>query len=143
MRALFIALALNAFAISDGNGRAYSEVQSTTRSVAALTVADGIPLAGLRAVTVTISADSGATLSGAGTVDAYYYDPEIGRYASDTALTFTVAAGASGKRDWTLGTVIVDNPRGRLMYACNGVTVSAGSCTVHMDGVGVNDQGSY
>lgn len=116
------------------NGKSYTSVQALTESAPAAT-GEGVDLTGVAALTLILSADEGQTLTGgasAGFVDVYAIDAIVGRWAQAPLLTFDVPATAAGLRDVVLGTITIDNPRGRLAPICRAVTVSAGGATLHI-----------
>src|SRR4051812_1920663 len=73
---------------------------------------DGMPINGVRAVTFWLDAGAGQTLtSDAGQVDVYVFDADLWGVAP--ALVLQVPPGSSGQRRVQLGTVSIDNQRGR------------------------------
>jgi hypothetical protein len=94
---------------------------------------DGVSLAGATHYQVTVSAASGQTLSGAGTLTCYYYGAVDGsgtRRWFPCDSTLNVAVNKSGQRDMTSLQFPVGIPSGRLMYVTSGVTVSGGTTVV-------------
>lgn len=91
--------------------------------------ADGMPLEGVMALTVWLDAGSGQTItSDAGQADIYIFDKSLWGLAPSIVLS--VPPGSSGKRRVQLGTVAVDNQRGRVAPILNGVTVSGANATL-------------
>jgi hypothetical protein len=141
--ALFPALALAAWspAIPGQPGEAsVYEVQGTTSPVTrgAPTVGvDGVlaginlanpqlaaSQAGTHGLSITVCSATGTTLSGAGTITFYGYDPATPEWAFIPDLTQSVTATT---RCQTFLGLQVATPRGRLMAVATGVTFSAGS----------------
>jgi hypothetical protein len=90
---------------------------------------DGLPLNGVMAITVWLDAGAGQTISSdAGQADIYVFDPDL--WGPAPALVLAVPPGSSGQRRVLLGTVSIDNQRGRVAPILNGVTVSGASATV-------------
>jgi hypothetical protein len=85
-----------------------------------------------RGLAVTVCADSGQTLSGAGTLTAYIRDPSIALWAAAPALNVTVFSTA--RRCQTFSGFTVTVPRGRITWVPTGVTVSSGGVTVYVSG---------
>jgi hypothetical protein len=110
------------------SGRSVSSVQAGTEAAPTLST-DGLDLTGIHAVTVWLDAGAGQTItSDAGQVDLYQRDS--GLWAVAPAVVMPVPPGSSGLRRVQLGTVRIDNPRGRLAPIANGVTVSGASLTI-------------
>jgi hypothetical protein len=105
---------------------------------------DGLPLAGsvslygfnvgAKGVVVTVCADSGQTLSGAGTVTAYVRDAQVALWSAIPDLNFTVTSSA--RRCQTFTGVAVAYPTGRITWVPTGVTVSGGGVTVYISAGG-------
>lgn len=101
--------------------------------------ADGLtPAEGLGAILsdakgyyVCVEADSGQTLSGAGSLLAYLWNPLTGVWARTPDLDFTVTASATRGMGF-LGAEVVSG-RGRIAYVPSGVTVSSGSRTIFIN----------
>ncbi len=81
-------------------------------------------------IRVTLSAESTRTLSGAGTLQAYYWNPSLSRWCRNPDLDITVAAAHASVRDVTFPDTAIFVPGGRLFYIANTVTVSAGTTVV-------------
>lgn len=141
--ALFPALALAAWLPvtpgSPGDFGVY-EVQGTTSPVtrSAPTVAGDGVLAGMSLAQANLAANQsgqhglnvtvcavGTTLSGAGTIKFYTYDPATPEWAAVPDLTQNVTATGSVCQTF-LGLAVVA-PRGRFMAVATGVTFAAGS----------------
>lgn len=92
---------------------------------------DGRTLVNGSGVRVRLCADSGQTLSGAGTLDVYFFDEDDSLWALVPSLAITVPAGASGDR---CVVVLADHattvPTGRVGVVPNAVTLSAGNLSV-------------
>lgn len=111
-----------------------SKLACTTGTEPAPTLStQGQSLVGLKGVSVTVEADSGQTLSGAGTLQAYTWDPVAAGWARNPDLDLPVTVSAARRQSF-LG-IWVPAPTGRIAYAPNGVTVSAGGVTVYTTGV--------
>lgn len=96
---------------------------------------DGIPLTGLKSVQITVSADSGQTLSGAGTIRVYLYDSTLGRWARCPELDMSVSTASV--RDLAFAALSMDGERSgaRAAFVPNSVTVSSGTTVrVHVFG---------
>lgn len=95
----------------------------------------GIPLTSLKSIQVAVSADSGATLSGAGTLQAYFYDATFARWARVPALDLAVSTASV--RDLAFESFAVTGERSgaRIAFVPAAVTVSAGTTVrVHILG---------
>lgn len=102
--------------------------QAATESAPTLD-ADGMPLANVMAITVWLDAGAGQTItSDAGQADIYVFD--VGLWGPAPTLVLAVPPGSSGQRRIPLGTVTIDNQRGRVAPILNGVTISGASATV-------------
>lgn len=104
---------------------------STTCSGSAPSAAsDGVALQAATGLRLRLCADSGQTLSGAGTLSAYVRDETDGLWTRVPALDKTVPASASGLRcvGWDENAVLL--PYGATVYVPAGVTVSGGNLTV-------------
>jgi len=101
---------------------------------------DGLLLDRLTGWDVLVQADSGQTLSGAGTLQAWVYDPiqlvwarapdyDISVPASLASIrNFYPLAGSPGK-----GVPVIAS-QGRIGYTPNGVTISSGGVTIYITG---------
>ena len=100
---------------------------------------DGASLRSASGWDVYVEADSGQTLSGAGTLQAYWWSDVTSRWYRAPDFDITVPAGAASNRGYfpLAGSpgkgvpVIVQS--GRIGYAPNGVTVSSGGVTIYID----------
>lgn len=121
-------------------GTTASETFGTTSPVsgAAPTLAtDGQPLADLDGLTVQVAAASGVTLSGAGTLQCYVYDPSVALWAR--APEFDLSVSTSGVRTLGFrGFEVVAARNGRVKWVPNAVTFSAGSAGVTVYQLGFN-----
>lgn len=110
------------------------EVQALTRTAptaASFTVTSGstlgvsVPLMDVVEFRVSICAvNAGATLSGAGTLDAYLLDDVDGEVKLNKHLQWTVT---STTRCQVFPNQVAEGLSGYVMYAANAVTVSAGT----------------
>lgn len=85
---------------------------------------EGVPLSSAKSYRVVVSAQVGQTLSGAGSLQAYFFSPNTG-WARDPDLDLTLSV--SGFRSQAFSDVLVGPPMGRMRYVGNGVTVSSGT----------------
>ena len=124
---------LNAKAVVAGSGTA-NDIPSGT-SV-------GVSIDRAQAVQVTLSADASQTLSGAGTLECYYYSPFAALWSrlkswDLSVATEGIAAGTYRSMTFSANTPGFGQPvihrGGRLAWVPNGVTISAGGCTVWID----------
>lgn len=105
------------------------------------TVGSGMKLNLVKGAWVELCAATGQTLGGAGTLEAYYYDPAVGlpwMRNPDLDLTVDLSATSCGGspcrcRIW------LDLPSGAIkpgyfLYATNGITVSGGLLTARIGG---------
>lgn len=83
-------------------------------------------------LSVTVCADSGQTLSGAGVLTAYGRDPSVALWAASPDLNLTVSSSA--RRCQTFMGFMVTLPVGRITWVPTGVTVSSGGVTVYVSG---------
>lgn len=92
---------------------------------------DGATLAQLRAMSIRLCADSGQTLSGAGTLDVYSMDEADSIWSIVPDLEITLDAKVNGKR---CAVVLSDRetPLGtnRVAVVPNAVTLSGGNLTI-------------
>lgn len=91
---------------------------------------DGANIAGLSSCTVVVSAASGQTLSGAGTVRLWYYNSTIARWAENMDVYST--QGVSSQRDSLTQAFNVGVKTGRLYAEARSVTASGGALTVRL-----------
>lgn len=90
----------------------------------------------IRAFRVGLQADVGQTLTGTGTLRTHFLDAlaGAGAWGPNPDLDITVPAGASGKALFWLPDVQVMVPAGRMHLQTDGVGVSGGQVTVHVQG---------
>lgn len=101
----------------------WSESQILTRAAPTLTT-EGISLAGVSSYRVLVSAQAAATVTG-GALTCYYFSAVTSRWGPcATSLNWTPATGG---RDAVSADFSVGVPAGRVLYATNAVTVSAGT----------------
>lgn len=131
---------------TDGGPRSAKAVCSTGTETFAAAITDGILLDKfVTTVGVHISADSGQTLSGAGTLLCYVYNPASTRWSRMPALDIPVTSAASGLRDVGFPALrlqnylsdkvgLKDTPgQTRLAYVPDSVTLSGGGLTIYLD----------
>lgn len=105
---------------------AYYEDQTLTRAAPTTSATDGVAVKDLDAFTVVVQADSGQTLSGAGTIDMYMYDDYLALWVRVPELDTTIAT--SGVRQVAYNFVISGSKSlTRILPKCTGVTVSSGT----------------
>jgi hypothetical protein len=100
------------------------------------TVGAGMALSQVAGAWISVCAASGQTLSGAGTLDAYYYDPYAALWMRDPDLDLTVtvtatSCGGSPCRcqvwpDFQIGA----GKGGTVLFATKSITVSGGTTVV-------------
>lgn len=118
-------------AYGTNNGQTFTAVfagSSPLSPAAPSDSSDGQQLPGLGAITVVVSADSGQTLSGAGTLQAYFEDDSLpGRFIRAAWADLTITA--SGVRDQAFTPYAVATPRGngKFMWVPNAATFSGGA----------------
>lgn len=117
-----------------------TSTQAATEAAPTLST-DGLSIDGVMALTVWLDAGSGQTISNdVGQCDIYIYDNAVWGIAP--AIVLQVPPGSTGKRRVQLGSVSIENRRGRLAPICNGVVVSGANVTVDvlatLDGRGVS-----
>jgi len=111
----------------------FQESQILTRAAPTLAT-EGQALLDLSAITVVVSAELTRTLSGSGTLNAYLYDVDVGRWARCPGLDLTITI--SGVQDQAFPALLVAGARNsRVLWAASGVTVSGGT-TVQISQLG-------
>lgn len=104
------------------------------------TVGSGMKLNYVVGAWVSLCAASGQTLSGAGSLNAYYYDPGAALWMRDpdldlaVSVTATSCAGAACRCQVWPDFAVPGNKPGYVLFATNAVTVSAGTLTVRVGG---------
>jgi hypothetical protein len=105
----------------------WTETQALTRAAPTLS-SEGALLGGRETgIRVVLSAESTRTLSGAGTLRCYYYDNNLSAWIRNPDLDIALAAAHSGVRRVAFPDQAVFVPDGRILYAADAVTVSAGT----------------
>lgn len=106
-------------------GNAWYEDQALTRT-APSSASDGVPLAGLKTISVSLQANSTKTLSG-GTLRCYVYDSLVGVWARCTSLDLSVSP--TGVRTIAFEGADTSGSRSgaRVLWATDSVTVSGGT----------------
>lgn len=89
---------------------------------------DGISVQGMSSCVVIVSAASGQTLSGAGTIRIWYYESGHARWAEN--MDVFSSQGVSAKRDAVTQAFTVGTKSGRLYAEARSVTSSSGALTV-------------
>lgn len=110
--------------------RSVSSVQAGTEA-APVASTDGMLLDAVAALTVWLDAGQGQTItSDLGQADIYVYDN--GAWGVAPFLVLQVPPNATGKQRVQLGTIPVENPRGRVAPLLNGVSFSGASAIVEV-----------
>lgn len=127
MKTLAIIMALT---LSQTGFRSAAETQALTRAapgVMEFTPSASLKLLGLSGFRVTVCAESGQTLSGAGTLSIYMLDELSGLVTRNPGLDMSVTA--SGNRCQTFPDLVVAGSRGDgwMIAAATGITVSGGT----------------
>ena len=109
------------------------EVHASGTGSAPSGATDGQPVGDLIAVTVVAAADSGQTLSGAGTLQAYIYDASTGLWSRMPGADLSVTSSAVRSMAFQALDVL-GGRAGRVKWVPTGVTISSGGVTVHQLG---------
>lgn len=118
--------------VAFGYRRSTTESQALTRAAPTLAT-EGLDLDKVTHYQVTVCAETSRTLSGAGTLAAYWYNPGLAAWVRTPGLDLTVSATAV--RCMSFPQSRVNSGLGRVLYAATGVTVSAGTTVdVRVDG---------
>jgi hypothetical protein len=118
---------------STNQGTYSFEAHATGTGSAPSGATDGQPLRDLAAVTVIVAADSGQTLSGAGTLQCYVYDAVTALWSRMPGADLSV--GTASVRSLAFPALEVIGPRAsRIKWVPASVTISSGSVTVHQLG---------
>ena len=121
---------------ADGTGRSVISVQTTSDSPPSAST-DGMSLKSVAGFSVTLEADSGQTLSGAGSLTCWTFHSAINGWARLPDADITIPAACAGNRRYGSVSFQVIAPRGQIAFIANGVTVSAGGCTLYMTANGL------
>jgi hypothetical protein len=105
---------------------AWYEDQALTRT-APSAATDGIPLHDLQGVMVVVEANSAQTLSGAGSLRAYVYDPIVAAWFRVPALDLSVNSASIRRMGFESEQIAGLRRATRLDYATDSVTVSGGT----------------
>lgn len=117
------------------SGQTATETFGTTSPVSgsaptAIDGSDGQPVADFSAITVVAECPASQTLSGAGTLECYVFDPDVGGWArrKEADLSVNVATTTTRRQTWT---VELDAPRNAYVkWVPAAVTFSGGSTGV-------------
>lgn len=125
-----LALTVNAQQLP-GYTRYWSETQALTRSPATpANATDGLLLDGVKYARISVCTASGQTLT-AGTLRAWYYNPDRALWTRNVDGDLTISVTAATQRCQTFPDKETGVSVGRLLYACDSVTVSSGTtCSV-------------
>lgn len=134
-RLVVLALGLLAFSAAGQSALFLYESQALTRAAPTLT-SEGMSLSGVKAVRISVCAESGQTLSGTGNIRIYFLHGAAGLWhrnpGADLTVTATTRCQVFG--DLTVAAVAVDNGD-RVLAATDTLGVSGGTtATVRMDG---------
>ena len=100
------------------------------------TVGAGMLLTNVKGAWISVCAESTRTLSGAGALNAYYYDPAVALWLRDPDLdlaitvTGTSCAGSGCRCQVWPDFLIAAGKGGYVLYATNSITVSGGTTVV-------------
>ncbi len=120
-----LCLLLASVAVADGKPD-YTSYSSALTGTAPTLGTQGIDLANVAGYRVIVSAESTRTLSGAGTLQCYYWSNPLARWIR-CLTTFDIAVDSSSVRDHIEGDFTVAVGAGRIFYKPDSVTVSAGT----------------
>jgi hypothetical protein len=105
----------------------FTESQALTRAAPTLAT-EGILLGGRETgLRVVLSAEDTRTLSGAGTLRCYYYDNTLAAWIRNPDLDISITASHASVRRVAFPDQAIFVPNGRILYAADSVTVSAGT----------------
>jgi hypothetical protein len=112
-----------------------AKVVCTTGNESAPTLAtEGMPLINVSAVAVIAAADSGQTLSGAGTLRVYLYDPGVGAWVRCLDCGEPAVSLSSVRYQAFAPFQALVKRGGRIALVPVGVTVSSGGVTIYLTG---------
>jgi hypothetical protein len=112
-----------------------AKVVCTTGNESAPTLAtEGMPLINVSAVAVVAAADSGQTLSGAGALHVYVYDPGVGAWARCQDCGEPAVTLSSVRYQAFAPFQALVKRGGRIALVPVGVTVSSGGVTIYLTG---------
>lgn len=111
--------------------RSVISTQSTNDSAPTLS-SEGMSLQSVAGFTVTLEADAGQTLSGAGTLACYTWEDTVAGWSRLPDTDITIPASVASNRRYGKVSFQVQCPRGRVAFITSGVTVSAGNLTLYM-----------
>jgi hypothetical protein len=109
--------------------RSVKQVATTATEAAPTLVTDGCLITDLDGLTIHVEADSGQTLSGAGTLKAWLWNDNSLVWSRAPDLDKSVST-ASVRAVSFLGDAVV-SARGRIAFEISGVTASSGSRTIY------------
>ncbi len=129
------------------SGTTASETFGTTSAVtgsAPSVSTDGQPLHDLESIQLVVAVGSGVTLSGAGTLDCYVYDPSVALWTRLPSGDFSLVGIPASLRTYAFAPVTVTVKRSaRLKWVPTGVTFSAGSAGVTLYQLGYSKKIRY
>lgn len=125
-RSAFLAVLIAGFAAA-AVPPSFSESQSLTRAAPAAAT-EGMSLTGVSGYRVSVCATAGNTLSGAGFIDIYGYNPVTGLWGIAPQLRVPVTATIRCQNVADFGVDSLGRMSGwRVLPAANGITVSGGT----------------
>lgn len=143
--ALSLLVALPAYAsctwTQSTNAIAAKVVCTTANESAPSAATDGLPLSAvvagnkkLSGFSVTAEADSGQTLSGSGTLQAYLYDDQAAAWVRVPDLDLAVTASGIRRQGFPGFEVLAGRVGSRVAFVAVSVGVSAGGITLYLNG---------
>ena len=102
---------------------------SCTRA-APTVAAEGLDLGGAKGIRLSVCAASGQTLSGAGTMRAWYYSPKAAKWMRNPGLDFVVTASGVQCQVFPDLLATVNQDGSKVIWAADAVTVSGGAALV-------------
>ena len=126
--ALALAQPLAPIRIAVGPSAATTQTANSAAGNEPALAADGLNIQGLSACRVVLSAASGQTLSGAGTLRFWYYDTSLARWILNQDVTIPVTT--SSRRDMVSQDYQILISAGRVYVEADTVTSSSGALTV-------------
>jgi hypothetical protein len=119
---------LSAIKVAMGPAAAATQTANHASANVPTAAGDGVPLSGISGCRFVLSAASGQTLSGAGTLRFWYYDSVLARWMRNQDVTVSVSTSAV--RDMVTQDYAVLVSSGRLYVEAVSVTSSSGALTV-------------
>lgn len=117
--------------VANGQVRRWTEAQALTRAAPTLE-SEGLSLNEVNGYRLFLDAANGQTLSGGGTLQAYYWCADTNSWIRNFDLDQPIPAGAAGQNKVVFADLVLSTPFGRVLYAANAVTTSGGTVTVRI-----------